>query len=245
MSTDPLEDVPIFINSRDRLTCLRDLLSWLSAAGHKNITILDNGSTYGPLLSFLNGCEYNVVFLNCNLGHTALWKVSSLASTINSKFFVWTDPDVIPELCTPPDAVSFFRRLLNKYPVYMKVGFGLRFDNLPDHYHLRREVIRWEHGLYSREVEPDVFEAPIDTTFALYRPGTPYCLGPALRTTGRYCARHTPWYLDHRFLDEEEIFYRKHALTEITHWNVAGKPADLDLDPAPLPPEALARPRFG
>jgi hypothetical protein len=57
-----------------------------------------------------------------------------------------------------------------------------------------------------------VYIAPIDTTFALYRAGS---IGgselKALRTGGRYLARHLSWYLNPGHLPEEELFYMQHA----------------------------------
>jgi hypothetical protein len=233
-------DTPIFINSRDRLSCLRELLDWLRSAGHRNITIIDNASTYPPLLSFLDACSYNVVYLKQNLGHKALWQVDAFSQIIRSNYFVYTDPDVIPDPGAPKDAVLLFYRLLEKYPDFVKAGFGLRIDDLPDHYHLKQQVIHWEKNLYTREIENDVFVAHIDTTFAIYRPGTTYGHGPALRTGGVYCARHSPWYADSKRLSDEELYYRSHASEEVTHWNV---PTEIAKH---FPPAiSTVRPRFG
>lgn len=238
-----MSNVPIFVNSRDRLSCLRELLAWLDSAGYKNIVIIDNASTYAPLIQFFERCKYRVIVLNQNFGHTALWQIDDLKPVVDSGYFVWTDPDVIPDVCSPKDAVEFFQYLLEKYSGYVKAGFGLRFDDLPDHYHLKAEVMQWEQSLYSQEVEPNVFVAPIDTTFALYRPGSSYCLTPSLRTAGLYCARHTPWYLDTKDLDEEEQYYRAHALSNVTHWNVSGSVPRIVIESTPTPSGVW--PRFG
>ncbi|MBN9458523.1 MAG: glycosyltransferase [Bosea sp.] len=222
VSPEFTKSVPIFINTRDRVACLRSLVAWLERAGHENITIIDNASTYPPLVAYLDTTRHRVIRSPDNLGHTSLWKLSDLHPVIMSEWFVYTDPDVIPSEDTPLDAVSRFRQLMEAYPHILKAGFGLRIDDLPDHYHLKERVVSWESGLYGREVEPDVFEADIDTTFALYRPGVPYCYGPALRTMGRYQARHLPWYTNSAIVDEEEAYYRAHALSAVTTWNVEG-----------------------
>lgn len=49
--------VPIFINSRDRLGVLKKLIDWLLDAGYRNLIILDNNSTYPPLLEYYNNIE--------------------------------------------------------------------------------------------------------------------------------------------------------------------------------------------
>ena len=48
------KDVPIFINARDRLGVMKKLIDWLLAAGYRNLIILDNNSTYPPLLEYYN-----------------------------------------------------------------------------------------------------------------------------------------------------------------------------------------------
>ncbi|ACT47943.1 glycosyltransferase [Methylotenera mobilis] len=217
-----IENVHIFIIVRDRLTCLQSLVDWLARAGHKNIILIDNASTYPPLVEFLSKTTYKVIRSSENLGHTALWKIPELQEVINANWFVYTDPDVIPDENCPLDAVGNFYNILLNNPNYIKAGFGLRIDDLPDHYHLRDRVIEWEAQFYKKPISTDIYNADIDTTFALYRPGTQYCFGPALRTMGAYKARHLPWYLDTNNLVDDELYYREHALSSVTTWNVAG-----------------------
>lgn len=49
--------VPIFINARDRLGVMKKLIDWLLDAGYRNLIILDNNSTYPPLLEYYNNIE--------------------------------------------------------------------------------------------------------------------------------------------------------------------------------------------
>ena len=72
------------------------------------------------------------------------------------------------------DALAFFRRLLDRYSDHAKVGFGLKIADLPKHYRFSRDVRNWEGQFWAREVEPGVYDAPIDTTFALHRPDTDF-----------------------------------------------------------------------
>ena len=70
-------------------------------------------------------------------------------------------------------------------------------------------------------MEKNIFEASIDTTFALYKPYTYYyILSPSLRTGKPYTARHLPWYVDSSKINEEEYFYRLRANQDVTSWNV-------------------------
>ncbi len=54
-------------------------------------------------------------------------------------------------------------------------------------------------------------DAPIDTSFALYRPNPPFAIGPALRSGKPYVARHMSWYADTLHRTEEERYYVAHA----------------------------------
>lgn len=46
--TIPYRDVPIFINSFNRVNCLRQLIQWLQTHGYRRIFVIDNASTYPP-----------------------------------------------------------------------------------------------------------------------------------------------------------------------------------------------------
>ncbi len=227
---DFVAHVPVFINVRDRLKCLQTLISWLENAGHKNIILLDNASSYPPLVAYLASSPHRVIPLGANLGHTALWQIPEAKGIIDGNWYVYTDPDVIPDEKCPKDLAGYLYNVLLNHPSYVKAGPGLRIDDLPDHYHLKEKVIEWEKNFYKNEITADLFSADIDTTFALYRPGVQYCYGPAIRTGGEYQARHMPWYTNSNELDIEEAYYRQHALSAVTTWNVAGDVKALKVD---------------
>jgi hypothetical protein len=214
--------IQIFINVRDRLEPLANLLQWLNQAGHHNITLIDVASTYPPLLKFLDACPYRVMKLKRNLGFAALWMLPELKEIIRKEWFVYSDSDVVPAEFCPSDAVAYLYHLLQEFPGYLKAGLGLHLDDIPDHYRHKRSVLDWESGLYGRELAPGVFQADVDTTFALYRPHAPRVC-PAMRTRGAYEARHTPWYTDSANPGAEEIYYHAHAWPVRRHWTLKGE----------------------
>ena len=59
-------DTPIIINNYNRLEYLKDLIAWLESAGMKKIYIIDNLSTYPPLLEFYKKIKYTVFKLDKN-----------------------------------------------------------------------------------------------------------------------------------------------------------------------------------
>lgn len=217
------KEIPIVINNFNRITTLKRLISDLEQRGYHNIHIIDNKSTYPPLLEFYNQNEskYKIYRLNKNIGFKALWK-SGLWKKFMSGFYCYTDSDLsLIENC-PDDFMEKFYSLLVKYPKVHKVGFSLRIDDLPDHNKNKNEIIEWESKFSLTEKEPNVFIAPIDTTFALYRPfskrGKRDGTDEIFRTGAPYQCYHLPWYNDTDNLNEEESYYVQ-SVAKPTHWS--------------------------
>jgi hypothetical protein len=210
----------VFVPVRDRLTPLLQLLAWLERAGQHEVWLIDNASTYPPLVEFLDTTHHHVVRLAHNLGHRSPWLSGSVQRYAHGRWFVVSDPDVVPDEGCPLDAVDHFRAALERHPDVDKVGFGLRIDDLPAHYPLAEQVRAWEARFWTEEVEPGLYRADIDTTFALYRPlDRRHEENRALRTGPPYVARHLPWYSDPTALTEEERYYRAHADPTISNWD--------------------------
>ncbi len=220
-------DVPILITCRDRVEALGLLVSWLERAGYRRLVFVDNASTFGPLLSYYQDTPHQVLRLNRNVGHLAVWDAHVLEEIGHRGPYVVTDCDVVPADDAPPDAVDHFADLLFRYSDVDKVGFGLRIDDLPEAYQFRSEVFDWESKFWESEVEPGVFRADIDTTFALYRSTVSGGSYRALRTGPPYVARHLPWYVDSSHLSEEDEYYREHALPTVGNWHHAQLPEAL------------------
>jgi hypothetical protein len=215
------------VNCRDRVSCLRPLVDWLERAGHERIYLLDNDSTYEPLLAYYERSPHQVIRLGANVGHLAPWTDAIIDKHADGPYVV-TDPDVVPTEACPSDAVARLLELLRRYPDHCKAGLGLVIDDLPSRFAHARYVRAWEAQHWRDEVEPGVFDAPVDTTFAAYRAGTQFTKRPALRSGSPYLARHLPWYADSAHPTEEELYYREHALESINTWNQKRLPDKLD-----------------
>lgn len=213
------ENIPVFINCRDRYEPLLSLISWLEKEGMKNIILVDNQSSYPPLLEFYKKTNYKVLRLGQNIGHRAPWDSGAINLYAKGKPYIVTDPDVIPDK-NSHGAIKYFVKILNKYKEYNKVGFGLRIDNIPDCYDLKENVVQWESKFWEDKVDHDLYDALLDTTFALYRPNTPYTIEKALRTGGKYVAEHEPWYADSSNPSDEVRYYRTHANKDSGTWGL-------------------------
>lgn len=217
---------PVIINSYNRLDSLKLLVNWLESAGVAQIIILDNCSTYKPLLDYLDSLSHRVVKLRENLGPDALWK-SPIWREVRRAKFVYTDPDVVPCDSCPKDLLERMSALLDRYPLHSKVGLGLRIDDLPAHYSLRDKVIQWEGRFWESAIEPDVYEATVDTTFAMYRPYGGRGGQRSLRLGGNCVARHTPWYADSSNPSAEELNYQNSIAPEMSWWTQSDRASSI------------------
>lgn len=226
----PFWEVPVLINSYNRLTSLQHLVGWLLRAEHTRIVIIDNASTYPPLLRYLAELEERslatVIRLDANVGHLAVWRCALLDRLGIDTEYVYTDPDVVPAEFCPPDLIGHLQAILVGNPQIATAGIGLRLDDLPNGYGHKEEVLAWERQFWRTPAAPGLFHASIDTTFALYRPRSGHALSkPAIRTGWPYLAAHEGWYLDHAAPSEEDLFYWRTAAADTSHWSVPQVPA--------------------
>lgn len=214
------KSIPIIINNFNRLESLQKLIVSLENRGYHNIYIIDNDSQYPPLLEFYDSCKYRVFRLRKNVGYMSIWK-THIYDMFKKSWYVYTDSDVVLDEDCPDDFMAKFVGILNKYKHAQKVGFALRIDDLPDCFKNKSSVIQHEQKFWSTLVEKGLYRAPIDTTFALYRP---FCGGPAddyqitYRTGFPYVIKHLPWYTDSDNLSQEEQYYIKNVIKS-THWS--------------------------
>lgn len=195
-------DPPVFIVCRDRVRDLRALVTWLEAAGHHNLTLIDCESTWPPLADYLAASPHRVL-RTANLGKLAPW---TLGLVPTDDWYAVTDPDVVPTEDCPPSLLRRLRGLLLRYDRFPKAGPGLMLSDVP----AQMVSLTWERSLVSpdRELEPGVYASLIDTTLALYRPGAGFGYD-AIRTGAPYLARHGSWYVTEP--DEEDRYYLAHA----------------------------------
>ncbi|MCX5706426.1 MAG: glycosyltransferase family 2 protein [Candidatus Omnitrophica bacterium] len=218
----PIKDyrnIPVIINNFNRLDFLVKVLDWLEKAKMRNIYIIDNASTYPPLLEFYrNVCKYPVFYLDKNAKYLALWVTHIYKYFIND-YYVYSDPDIVPIEDCPLDVIDYFVKILEKHPEIEKVGFGLKIDDLTDHYALKQQVIDYESKYWKVKVDDNLYAAPIDTTFGLYRPKVKgdWQL-KAYRTGYPYLARHLSWYVNTNELNEEEKYYISHTEGKDSKW---------------------------
>jgi hypothetical protein len=220
--------VRVVINNRDRLSPLRKLLEWLWEAGQHEIIILDNASSYVPLLEYYRTIQrkgVRVINLRANLGPRSLWKQRD--KSLLQAPFVLTDSDCVPAAECPLDLIDFLANVGKEFEGHyqsqwghpaplLKVGPAFKLSNIPDTYKLKPWVLKWERHLGcegpGRETlnGVEIYDAAIDTAFALYLRGD----SPgyeAIRVGWPFLLDHLDWHVDSANPSTEQQYYEQHA----------------------------------
>lgn len=218
--------IPIIIINFNQLFYLNKLVEFLLNRKFENIVIIDNNSTYSPLLDYYKEIESKVTieYMNVNLGHMAFFESEYLQSKYGNGYYVVTDADIVPNENLPLDFMRIMIKYLDKYyRAVNKIGFALKIDDIPNHFPLKEKVLLWEKRHWELELSKDVFKAETDTTFALYKPMYPKLFDnifflKGIRLGGEFTCKHGGWYKDPNNLTQEELFYQKTANSS-SSWN--------------------------
>lgn len=203
-----MKDIPIILNNYNRLSTTKKLADDLYNLGYTNIHILDNQSTYPPLLDYYTICPYKVVLLDANMEQLAIYNSGYINNFINLPWVVYSDPDIALSSTIPENFIQILIEKAEKYG-HNKAGLALGLDGLPDNDYANH-YRNWEQRYWRQELEKDVYEAHVDTTFCIIKPG--HCFDyRAIRVAGNMTARHVPWFVDFNNLDEEEKYYLEHS----------------------------------
>ncbi|MGM9868331.1 MAG: glycosyltransferase family 2 protein [Sodaliphilus sp.] len=217
--------IPIIINNFNRLTMLKKLINSLTSRGYTRIVILDNQSTYPPLIEWYATCPFEVIHLPKNYGFKALWRYAPVRRRFCSDYYIYTDADVMLSPECPDDVVQrMFHILKHERRKAFKIGPSIRISDLPDHYAHKQQVVDFESKYFTKKTTVaniPLYRAPIDTTFALYRPRIGLSRRVSLeayRMAEPYSILHLPWYQNSSNLSEEDAFYIQ-ACQQPTMWS--------------------------
>lgn len=220
--------IPIIIINFNQLFYLKKLVNFLVTRKFENIVIIDNNSTYLPLLDYYKTVPKNVTveYMHKNFGHMVFFESAELQKKYGQGFYVVTDADIVPNDNLPEDFMNgMLDLLLKEFNEVTKVGFALDIENIPDYYVLKDKVIHWETQFWTRKYggRENSYLANIDTTFALYKPKYPtefknnYFVS-AIRLANDFTSQHGGWLIDHQNLTEEQEYYKANA-SESSSWN--------------------------
>lgn len=236
-----MDKIKCFIISFNRLTFLKAQVEFLSKFPELEIIIVDNHSTYPPLLEYLHELEgygtgtsgVQVIHVPTNRGHRVVWDLHLSKDLASDVPYLVTDCDVIPER---HDFLDLLKSGLELFQNANKVGLGLRINDIPHGVPFRSEIIGHENNLLRHNTQ-DVRYArmAVDTTMAIYRAGYHYpsVWGyesdsneyrvlegvKSIRTTYPWTARHMSWYLTIEDIKTDENQFYLNSLTTSTHWS--------------------------
>lgn len=208
------KSIPIVIISFNQLYYLEKLVSFLIKHNYKNIVIIDNNSTYPPLLQYFGSIKTHVNLhqLTDNVGHMVFWEKQDLFQKYSKGYYVVTDADILPiEIC-PENFMKKLVTVLNQNNRITKVGFSLKIDDIPNSNPNKNAIIKWETQFWRKIVGNGQYKSAIDTTFALYKPNYQYKkkrFYKAIRLNKPYQAVHGGWYIDFNNLSDEQKYYIK------------------------------------
>lgn len=203
-----------FIINYNRLGLLKNMADFLSSKGI-DVYIIDNKSTYPPLLEYYRETKYNVIRMDKNYGYKVFWDKNIYGYLGMNERYLLSDPDLdISNI--PDDFINIMEVGLDKYPELQKCGLSLEINDLPKN-EISKNIIEWENRFWKDRLDSLYFKAAIDTTFAMYNTNKHELIG--IRTDRPYVARHIPWYYDEfTRLPDDEVYYLKTIETP-TSWS--------------------------
>lgn len=212
--------IPAYIINYDRLTTTRRMVEYLSRVPGVKPVVIDNDSSYPPLLEWYATGPCEVVQLGRNVGHLAPWS-EKIVDRFGGQYYIVTDSDLIIDHI-PRNFIGVLQRGLLQNRTIYKCGFGLEIKDLPDT-GLARVARYWERSKWRNKRGPGYFFAPTDSTFALYskerkaqHPSPSFFW--AYRTDYPYVAKHAPWYITKETVSEEELYIMEHH-AQTSDWN--------------------------
>ena len=209
-----MSKVKAFIINFNRLHYPKAMADHLAECDNIEPIIIDNHSTYPPLLEYYKTCPHKIEQMDKNYGNCVMWN-SGLIDKYNLQGnFIYTDPD-LDLSSVPKDLLHVLQTGLDKYQWADKCGLSLTINDLPDN-QISREVHQWEDQNWNNKLDDRYYRAAIDTTLSLFR--SRIHSFECLRTAPPYCARHLPWYHTPENLPEDEKYYLESTGTYFNHW---------------------------
>ncbi|KAJ3167444.1 hypothetical protein HDU88_002366 [Geranomyces variabilis] len=255
--------VPIFIQFKDRITYLLEFIRSLHRVIQTpfEIIIIDDSSTFPAAVNFLKRLNDSGITILHPAARAAdapfdmIYKdvaklITAHMNTTEAENFIWTDPDVPLDGDGPGDILVVYAEALRQHGELYNVGCSLRWDNWLEE--IRDGKIENEkhwvkapvHCLEYRQVCYHYLEAPIDTTFAMFRKGVTLkrLSSPSIRMIAPLGCRHLDWIIPKDSIPADVRYYASKTTNEVNHsWfrNPPKKNGRREIgDGAPLAPSA-------
>lgn len=219
---DNRDQIPVFIVCYNNGVHVLNMVKQLNKYKITPI-IINNCSTDIETLLTLNkiidSSFAHVIHSKKNFGHLIGFMDSIYA--LLPEVFAYTDPDLQLNNNLPHDFLWQLSAITEKYSVY-KAGFALTLldsEQMIDNHHTKIKfrpftfkkefnVTEWEKRFWRFKLsnpDYDLFQADIDTTFAVYRKSNfTGNFFDAIRVAGNFEAIHLPWYPNLDLIDSSQ-----------------------------------------
>ena len=187
-------DIPIFIISYNQYTYLKSMIEQLSKYVPLNsIHVLDNNSTYPPLVDYLKSVEQIVHVHRFSKNYGSKHIQNEIPKLTSSDVYIITDPDLEINKHIPSNFIEILLALSETYKSN-KVGFALDISNTrEDTLFLNKTPKEWESMYWKNRINNHKYElyyADLDTTFCIVNNKNK---GKSIRVAGDFTCIHKPW----------------------------------------------------
>ena len=206
---------PIYLTNMNRLTTTKNMVEKLFELNSKaNITIIDNSSTYSPLLDWYEKVQndINIIKHKTNLGPWTFFR-SGYWKKCKENFYCYSDADLELNPNMPYNWQEIMFEYHKKYEA--KASLVLRLDDIPRN-HLYDKINKHQSNSWNKTDEKNIYTGITDMTFSFDAKNCGYRY-KSVRLGGNFACRHIPWYLDPNNISEEEKYYLSHIDSKKFH----------------------------
>lgn len=218
----------IFIMNWNWLEWTKQQADFFASCGH-NVIIVDNNSTYPPLLEWYKTCPYHIVHTGkakLSTYNRFVWEMRLPDIYTNDNYYAVTDSDLGFE-GVPKDFAQVLTDDIERSKGILKSGLALSINDLPSNAYANR-YRESEKNNFNNQDKYGFYDIPVDTTFAVYSkdrckniadmwkaPGDSVpdsfldnrYFYRSHRSPAPYIVKHLPWYMDINNLTDEQKYH--------------------------------------
>lgn len=208
--------IPVFIIAFNNPTYVSSMIDQLLKYT-SDIYIIDNCSTFPPMIKLLDETKVTVIRMPENYGHK-VYERAEIQDLVKGDYYCITDPDLTLNPNLPSNFIEIFKNISDEYKKH-KVGFALdHLNNIRTDVRCEGKTItEWEWWLWNFRIDHptlEMYPSTIDTTFCLINKKYPNDEGRNhIRVAGDFLCVHRPWLTTwkNELPTDELEFYKTHA----------------------------------
>ena len=200
---------PVVLTNMNRLTTCKKMVEDLFRMnGNSKIIIIDNASTYPPLLEWYKEVEKDINIIR-NEKNQGPWTFfyGGIYTAVDADYYIYSDADLELNPNMPYNWQEIMLGYIKKYN--RKASLALRLDDIPDDYEFKDKILNHQSVCWYDSGEKDVYKAITDMTFSMDKKSKGHRYD-SVRLAGDFACRHVPWYVNFENIDDEEKYYLEH-----------------------------------